>query len=227
MREEVNRVDPKLTKRETGEVLVQSLLQLIPYVGGTLSTLYFGTKQEKRFKRLESFYRETAEKLNKMEVKSIEIHDFDTLYFLIEKINEKVEVEHRKEKQKLFQNFFINTLKYATDESNSDERLLFLDILENLRIIEINILTTLYSTPLGDYGYLLDKFIDEEVSVKDIDHEEFLYAFDKLKSYRLIRLFKKSYPDSVENGRSLDFQYIANTTSLGERFVEFCMKEVI
>lgn len=44
--------DDKLDK----DIVIEAIIQTIPYVGGALSTLYFGHKQEKRFKRLETFY---------------------------------------------------------------------------------------------------------------------------------------------------------------------------
>lgn len=43
------------------EVILEALMQALPYVGGSLATLYFGHKQEKRFKRLEKFYEELKE----------------------------------------------------------------------------------------------------------------------------------------------------------------------
>ena len=56
--------DDDLKGAEKRDLAIQTGLQLIPYVGGSLCTLYFGTKQEKRFKRIESFYRELAEELS-------------------------------------------------------------------------------------------------------------------------------------------------------------------
>ena len=48
--------DDKLTDREKIELTVEAGLNAIPAIGGSLATLYFGTKQEKRFKRIENFY---------------------------------------------------------------------------------------------------------------------------------------------------------------------------
>ena len=47
-------MNDKLTTKEKIEIAIQSGLELIPYVGGALSSVYFATKQEKRFKRLEA-----------------------------------------------------------------------------------------------------------------------------------------------------------------------------
>jgi hypothetical protein len=42
-------MNDKLTTKEKIEIAIQSGLELIPYVGGALSSVYFATKQEKRF----------------------------------------------------------------------------------------------------------------------------------------------------------------------------------
>ncbi len=50
--------DAKLTIKDYRDLVIESGMQAIPMVGGSLATLYFGYKQEKRFKRLETFYKE-------------------------------------------------------------------------------------------------------------------------------------------------------------------------
>ena len=94
----------ELTGKEKNSVGRQAGLKLIPGVGGALSGLYYGRKQEIRFKRIEKFYQELSMQLKDIESKllPIEKHDQETLLALIEEINEKIEHEHREEKQKYF-----------------------------------------------------------------------------------------------------------------------------
>jgi hypothetical protein len=54
----------KLNFKEKMEIVVNAGLQMIPSVGGALSTLYFGYKQEQRFKRVEKTLKEVANELN-------------------------------------------------------------------------------------------------------------------------------------------------------------------
>ena len=45
----------RLTGKEKFELAVEAGLQSLPYVGGSLATLYFGSKQEKDLKELSLF----------------------------------------------------------------------------------------------------------------------------------------------------------------------------
>ena len=56
----------KLSNSEKRDLILQAGIQLVPYVGGPMASLYFGSKQEKRFKRLESFYQEIAREVEAM-----------------------------------------------------------------------------------------------------------------------------------------------------------------
>ena len=53
----------KLNFAETRDIVIESGLQLIPGVGGAISSAYFGVKQAKEFKRLENFYKLLSEEL--------------------------------------------------------------------------------------------------------------------------------------------------------------------
>lgn len=67
----------RLTGKEKFELDVEAGLQSLPYVGGSLATLYFVSKQEKRFKRIESFYQDLSDeiRLNKTKILPLEEHD--------------------------------------------------------------------------------------------------------------------------------------------------------
>jgi len=131
----------KLTNSEKRDLVLQAGMQLVPYVGGSMASLYFGTKQEKRFKRLESFYQELAQEIESMRasVKSMGEQDPIALEAIMESLHEKVEAEPTYEKRQFFKNYFKNTLKDPVT-NNYDERKYFLDSLSDMSLLECEIL---------------------------------------------------------------------------------------
>jgi len=134
-----------LNWKEKLDLTIQSGLQLIPYIGGSLSTAYYGAKQEKRFKRIESFYQEFSEEINRIQLQlpPINSHNQESLIALIEELNEKIEREHTEQKRAHFKKYLYSTLSSPT-KKNFDERKFFLEILANMTILECNILISLY-----------------------------------------------------------------------------------
>jgi hypothetical protein len=93
----------RLSIKEQIEIATQACLQLLPVVGGALTTIYFGRKQEIRFKRLEQFYVQVSDELKKIQdrLRPIEEHDEELLLSIMEKLNERIEGESVKNKNKL------------------------------------------------------------------------------------------------------------------------------
>lgn len=137
----------KLTPKEKTLVAVESLLQFVPVVGPPLATAYFSHKQEKRLKRLESFYEEFGAKLNNHNIPLCDYseHDEEELINLIEKINIQIETESSKEKIDLFQNYFITLLKSPTTKENYDARFLMLNTLSSISFLEFQVLLSYYN----------------------------------------------------------------------------------
>jgi hypothetical protein len=54
---------PALSWRQTAEIGLEAVMQVLPYVGSPLATLYFSTQQERRYNRLRSLYQELADDL--------------------------------------------------------------------------------------------------------------------------------------------------------------------
>ena len=121
--------DGTLTGAEKRDLAIQTGMQLIPYVGGSLCTLYFGTKQEKRFKRIESFYTELAQELTQVKaaLPPIEQQDAPALEAIMESLHDKVESEPTVEKRQFFKNYLKNTLRLPVS-GNFDERKYFLQL---------------------------------------------------------------------------------------------------
>ena len=131
----------KLTNSEKRDLVLQAGMQLVPYVGGSMASLYFGSKQEKRFKRLESFYQELAQELEGMKdsISSIEEQNPIALEAIMESLHEKIEAEPTQEKRRFFKNYFKNTLRNPVT-SDYDERKYFLEALDDMSLLECEIL---------------------------------------------------------------------------------------
>jgi hypothetical protein len=210
-------MNDKLNAIEKAEITIQSSLQLIPYIGGALASAYFGTKQEKRFKRIESFYQELAEQIQnlKLQFSPITSHDEEKLIALIEELNEKIEREHSQKKRNYFKKYLISTLATPTD-NNFDERRYFLDTLFNMTTVECILLVVGYES----YALSLKAFQDD----KDIPIDPYVFvgAVNRLKNYGFLKTnFKPTNFDGIYNS----FDEIFSITDFGRRFVEYCLKE--
>ena len=131
----------KLKNSEIRDIVIQAGMELIPYIGGSMATVYFGTKQEKRFKRLETFYQELANEIEQIKEVIQPINKQNPIAFeaLLESLHDKVEVEPTEEKRQFFRNYFKNTLKSPVID-NYDERKYFLDSLGDMSLLECEIL---------------------------------------------------------------------------------------
>ncbi|MFZ2189673.1 MAG: hypothetical protein WA057_06410 [Candidatus Magasanikiibacteriota bacterium] len=130
-------------KRDT---IIEAGLNAVPYIGGSLATLYFGNKQEKRFERLEKFLEQVKQELeqNPINESALSKHNKEDLTNLIEDILNRVEIETREEKKRLLKNFFIKTLNTPII-NDIDERKTFLKILDDLSEFECILLASLFS----------------------------------------------------------------------------------
>ncbi|RUO38648.1 hypothetical protein CWE13_03100 [Aliidiomarina shirensis] len=128
------------------DLLIQASIEAIPYIGGPLSTMYFGAKQEKRFERLESFYTEIKEEIERLKDVDLCIdgQNTDELVSLIEDLNEKVEQESREQKITYLKNFLISTLQ-NTLTGDFDQRKHYLDTLSSMSVLECEILACLFN----------------------------------------------------------------------------------
>lgn len=219
--DKINNIDNlrkiELTSKEKAQLVIQSAIQAIPYVGGSIATLYFGRKQEIRFERLESFFRELAEEIKEIKgkIKSIEIQDKEAFIFILESLNEKVEIEYSNDKRKFFKNYFKNTLKEPINELNFNERRYFLDVLGLINILECKILKILIEK--GNVSTQI-----KDIKIESVDIYAIIGAIEKLKSYG----FLESYTLSVRFGTEQDnrIQEKVRLSNYGKKFYEFCIE---
>lgn len=136
-----NNEDEKKLDRDT---IINAAIQAVPYVGAPIATLYFGHKQERRYKRLETFYDELRNELNGLQDRLADINDQNPEEFraILEELHEQIESEQISAKRKYYKTYFKSTLAVPVN-GNYDERKLFLNILKSLSNFQIEILTFL------------------------------------------------------------------------------------
>lgn len=209
-------MDDKLTKKEKMEITIQSGLQLIPYIGGALSTLYFGTKQEKKFKRIESFYQEFASQIKQLQLQlpPVQIHDPDQLSALIEELNEKVEREHTEQKRTYLKRYLLSTLSLPTNNLNFDERRFFLDLLNNMTLLECDLLVFLYQhkQPLRVGN----------INKPGVNQYAIVGAIGRLKMYGLLRSLTTTL--NIGGGRDNALEENVSLSDYGIRFIHYCLE---
>ena len=205
---------PKLTNSDKRDLVIQAGMQLVPYVGGSLSSLYFGAKQEKRFKRLESFYQEIASEMEKMKdsISSVDKQDPVALEAIIESLHEKVEAEPTLEKREFFKNYFKNTLKFPV-AGNFDERKYFLDALSEMTLLECELLAFINSQPNSIQVGTIQKPGTDKYAV--------VGAIGRLKSRGFLTATQGSF--AVGGGADNSLQEIVSVSSFGKSFIAFCL----
>lgn len=208
-----NNSTEKLTKKDYAEIVVEAGMQAIPVVGGPLATLYFGLKQEQRFKRLESLYRELSNDLNsrKYHLPPIESHNPEELKAIIEEIHDKVETEYLEIKLKYYKQYFKNTLTLPVN-GNYNERKLFLEILSQLSPLQIELI-----------GFLISQtapIVQGSINKPNVDTSVIQASINQLKNLGLVQ--------SILNGISIGgntsgMNESISLTSFGKKFHSFCL----
>ncbi|HHT7172103.1 TPA: hypothetical protein ACTZ3H_002795 [Bacillus cereus] len=203
----------KLTGKDILNITVEAGLQAVPYVGGALATLYFGTKQEKRFKRLESFYQEFAAQIEQLQSQfpAVDSHDQDKLISLIEELNEKVERESTEQKREYLKKYLYSTLSSPTDE-NFDERRFFLDTLSSMTLLECEILLFIkqQNEPVVVGG--IDK--------PGVDQYAIVGSIGRLRMYGFLRYQPINF---IFNGGDNSLSDAFVISDFGTKFIEYCL----
>lgn len=210
-----NNDDIKLNSIEKRNLVIQAGIQAIPYVGSSLVTYYFGAKQERRFKRLETFYQEVAQEIQTLKgrIASPEEHDKEALAAIIEELNEKIEREQIKEKQEFFKIYLKNTLIFPV-KGNYEERRFFLDILSSMSLLECEILGFLYKK-----NQLLKV---ENIQKPHVDQYTIVGIIGRLKSFGFLISRQPSFSIGGRVDNALN--EAVKVSDFGRRFFEFCLR---
>lgn len=200
-----------MEKKDKIELAVNAGLQLIPYVGSPLATLYFGAKQEKRLERIEQTLQEVAEDLKNVSLPSIEQHNEEELLSLIDELTDRIENEHLESKRQLYKHYFEKILMTPTN-GNYEERKLYLDILKQITPLQVELLVFLLDNP---------NVVDTTISKPGTDSVMIKSAILQLENYGLVesRLHSISFGDNTSSTP----KYI-NVSEVGKRFKRFCLE---
>jgi len=206
--------DDALNGADKRDLAIQAGLQLIPTIGSSLCTLYFGTKQEKRFKRIELFYTELAAELKQLKdaIPSVEAQNASALEAIMESLHDKVEAEPTAEKRQLFKNYLKHTLLQPIS-GNFDERKYFLSVLDEMCLLECEILAFINSKSQIQVG-TITKHGTEQYAI--------VGAVGRLKTRGFLIALQGSF--AVGGGADNSLQEIVQVSPFGKRFHDFCLK---
>lgn len=199
-----------LTTNDKFQIAIESGLQLVPWVGGALSTAYFSIKQEKRLKRIESFYAELSEQMINLEsaISSLGSHDEESLVALIERLNDEIEKESSIQKRNYFKTFFISILQTPTLANNYDERRMLLDSLASITHLEFQVLLN-----ISEYKESVQEFIT------GIDPSLFEGAIARLET---LGMLTARYNTTSFIGQSNAKKH-TSISDFGKKFISFCI----
>ena len=198
----------KLTSSEIRDLVIQAGMQAIPHIGNPLATLYFGIKQQKRFRRLEAFYKEIAQELDSIKdrLAPIEEHDPEALAAIMEKLNETIEREQVRKKIEYLKAYFKNTLMNPV-KADYDERSFFLDALSSMTLLECEVIKKLSSERLPVAVLTLVTTGGNEYAT--------VGAIGRLKNLGFIEWVGANLGTPLEENVSL--------SDFGRRFHQFCL----
>lgn len=133
--------EEKLSSKEKVDLAIEAGIGSIPYIGGAIQTLYYGSKNEKRFKRIENFYNVLHDELESIKEHLPTKTKFvdDRAIGLLETINDEVEKASSQHKLNNYKNAFKNIL-LNLDKTSFEHEQYFLKLLSELTELEIKIL---------------------------------------------------------------------------------------
>lgn len=197
-------------------------ISTIPYIGGTLSTIWFDIKGKIMVERFENFYKELVEELNKEfaeelktisdRIASIDILDKGYIAAIIEEINERIEKENLSEKIKFLKNYFKNSLISLPNKNNFNERHFFIKTIGSMSLYECEILNRI----VNNY---------DSIDIENINTDNIgllLGTIDKLKSYGFILTERKKISFGVDDRLGLKIKI----SDFGKKFFDFCLKDI-
>lgn len=142
----MNDNNEKLSKKDYFDLIVEGGIGAIPYIGGVVQSLYFGSKNEKRFRRVEKFYEKLNEDLECIQDQIPEdvfnLENKDQLIGIFEGINDEIEKSKAQNKIEMYRNLYKNCLLRINNTSWDSEEY-FLLVLNQLTSIEIQLLAYL------------------------------------------------------------------------------------
>lgn len=134
--------EENLSPKDYLDLAIEVGIGSIPVIGSAVQTLYFGAQNEKRFKRIEQFYRKINAIMQQLEPnipKTLNPESKDQLIGIIETIHSEIEKSKSKDKTIYFVNAYKNLL-LCSNKNVLDLEELYTEILSSLTKIEIDLL---------------------------------------------------------------------------------------
>jgi len=200
----------------TIDIVAQTAISLIPYVGSPIAAAYASVKNEKRFKRVETFYQELYSDVEAMKdkIKPFEEHDEEALVAIIEKLNDKVEQEHVQDKRDYFKKFFTNTLLDPMQKMNYDERTFFLETLSTMSILECEVLKLVSGQ--NDFTQV------GSINKPGTQQYAIVGAINRLKSYGFLMTGQGSM--TIGGGSDNSLTELVKVSDFGKSFISFSLQ---
>lgn len=197
-----------LTSKDYRDLVIEAGLGLVPYVGGSIQTLYFGSKNEKRFKRIEFFYEQLAEQIKLLTEFDLNEENSDQLIGIIETIHDEIEKSKSHNKIVYFVNAYKNLL-LGSKKSSQDIDELFVDILSKVTKIEIDILAF----------YMRNRNSRFVPHVEGVDPILILGSLNRLSDFGLMNRHLEGLTIGGDGGQN----YAYSISDLGISFCEYIL----
>lgn len=209
----------KMTLKDYRDLTIQSGLQLLPFVGPSISSAYFGYKQEIRFKRIEEFYKELAVKIGTLgednELIEVNEENKDEIISMVERMNDEIEKQSQQSKKQFFINYFVNYM----DKNKRDIhhfRDLYFQMLKELNYSHLMKLKDLYNDgPSNGISLTFDHFRASAYSLMN-------YGLIKQEEAQTPQRPGDSYfPNPYRIYEGVEF----SISNLGRGFHDFCLRD--
>lgn len=195
------------------DTVINAAIQAIPYIGGSIATLYFGHKQERRFKRIETFYQELKNEIGSIQdrIANIKSHNPHEFRAILEELHEQIESEQISTKRKFYKTYFKSTLVNPV-KGNFDERKLFLDVLKELSPLQIELLAFLIQQG--------KPVISNQINKPGVDPALISGSIGQLRNHGLVSAQLNSISFGEGGGQMSE---TISVSEFGQRFHRFCI----
>lgn len=206
--------EERLTRREKADLVLEAGIASIPYVGPILQTMYFGSKNEKRFKRVERFYKELHSEIESVKKQLPDINEQNGNYEglgILETINDEVEKAASHSKINYYKKAYKNTLLNFNDKTLDNEKY-FVRLLPELTDLEINIL---FESNKNQYKRVKKSdFYNSEKSNTNLIEG----SINRLVNFGLIEI---TFGTLISGPRGSEIQQNFSVSELGSEFIKF------
>lgn len=206
--------DDKLTFKERLELVIEAGIASIPAVGSALQTLYYGSKNEKRFKRVENFYQDLSVEIATIKDQLPDVYETeysDEAIGILETINDEVEKAASQSKIQNYKKAYKNML-LKINEKHFDEEKYFVRMLSDLTEFELRIL------------FISNQNVHRKVArgdFYDADKSNIDFVDGNLNRLSDLGLLRITFGELLSGGNGSYIRKDYVVSDLGSRFISF------